>query len=113
MEYETCPESRLWGAFLLSIVRDVVPTYITTNKGEFTISRMSDVEFRNITSTAIFRLACYACDLAPSYVIGRMDDLRLRNPSEEFVMHHNKQNPKGGYTPIVKVHQYYIEDFYK
>lgn len=111
--YETSPESRLWGAFLLSVVRDMVPIYVTSTSHDPKISSMSDGEFRNITETAIFRLACHACDLAPSFVIKKMNELRMKEPDDEFLLYHRAKHPKGGSTPLVKVHQYYIEDFYK
>lgn len=114
MEYETSPESRLWAAFILSIIRDLVPNYITSRHDDsYNISRMSDAEFRQVTGTAIFRLACVAVNLAPDTLIKRMNVIRLLEPTPSFIERHNERNPEGGSTPIVRVHQYYIEEFYK
>jgi len=117
-EYETSPESRLWAAYLLSILRDMVPRYVTrkdpldSSVRTYSISRMGAQEFDRLTTSHVFELGCEACNLAPSFVRGKMSKLRLLDPSVDFIEEHNLKYPEGGLTPLIRVHQYFVEDFF-
>lgn len=101
----------MWAAFLLTILRDLVPRFSSTFRGEESVSYVNDIEFDNMTRTSVFRLACSACNLDHTYVRSRLDEIRNLTPSEEFKEFHRKAYPKGGVSHLIRVHQYYIEDF--
>lgn len=97
----SCPESKLWAAFLLSILRDVIPEYITSYgdpKGR--VSAMNASHFETLTNTYIFELACHANNLSPSRVRRILDTIRTLSPTPEQISAHCKKFPNGGRSPL-------------
>lgn len=95
------PESRLWGAFLIYLVRDVVPEYVTDYRGRSHVTRMSKKELDQTTSTYIFEMACEINNFNPSYFRKRLEQIRTIEPSEIQIWQHNKKYPNGGRSSLL------------
>jgi hypothetical protein len=111
MDHVSSPETRLWGAFLLQMLRDIVPEWNTFNGGE-RLSSVSDTAFESMIATSMFRFACITCGLAPSTVVKGMNRIRLLEPTKEFKERHAAKYPRGGRSRLMRLNfetvEYYL-----
>lgn len=97
------PESNLWAAFLISILRDVIPEYITSyGDPQGRVSAMNASHFETFTNTAIFELACYANNLSPTRVRRILSHIRTLSPTQAQISEHCKKFPNGGRSPLYR-----------
>lgn len=100
---ESTPESKFWGAYLLYLLKDMIPEYVTSSYNPPKLVCTSKESLDSITSTYIFELACHATGYAPSYVKNKLHKIRSMVPTEAQIIQHNKRYPNGGRSALMTV----------
>lgn len=113
MGYDILPERRLWASFLLLLLRDTVPVFVTNLRGEESLRTMSDRDLHMFTSTAIFRLACLAIDVPPSRVRKKLYQIHRAKPDKDFRLRHRARYPSGGFSPLIGMSSISLEEFFE
>jgi len=102
------PESRLWGAFLLQILKDSVPVYVTFMGRSF-INRMSVREYSYIRRCNLVRYSCYVYGLDYGEFMSKLGDYYGMEPTLEFMRMHNLEHKGGdGRSVLLKVTSDYL-----
>lgn len=92
---KSTPESRLWGAFLVLILRDIVPVYVTIPNEPARTDKCSIEFVESLTSTYIFELACEAVGFSPDYLRKKLIEISQTDPTPSQILLHNRKYPKG------------------